>query len=148
MNSPLSDSEIISAFRSKGFKATSQRIAICRSVLSSREHPTAQRIYEDVKKVHPTVSLATVYKTLRVLGELNIVQELSLKQGDTRFDPYVDPHLNLICEKCGNIRDVDNEQLRDVIQKVTKQTKFSLSGQHFVLYGLCERCSSEQMHRT
>ena len=50
----------------KGYKATPQRIAICRIALYSREHPTAQSIYNEVKKVHPTVSLATVYKTLQV----------------------------------------------------------------------------------
>ena len=142
-NSAVSDTEIISAFRSKGFKATSQRIAICRNVLNSREHPSAQKIYEDVKKIHPTVSLATVYKTLAVLRELNLVQELSLKRGDTRFDPNMEPHINLICESCGNIRDINNGQLKDLIEKVAKQAKFSFSGQRFVLYGLCDQCKTD-----
>jgi Fur family peroxide stress response transcriptional regulator len=142
MNLPPTDLEIISAFRSKGFRATSQRIAICRNVLSSREHPTAQRIYENVKKVHPTVSLATVYKTLRVLAELNLVHDLSLKQGDTRFDPYVEPHLNLICERCGIIRDINDGRLKDMIERAVKQAKFSPSGQRFVIYGFCEKCSN------
>lgn len=142
MSSSPSDAEIISVLRSKGFKATSQRTAICRNVLSSREHPTAQRIYEEVKKVHTTVSLATVYKTLGILGELNLVHELSLKQGDTRFDPYVEPHLNLVCERCGTIRDIDDGCLKDMIEKAAKQAQFNPSGQRFVLYGLCDQCKS------
>jgi Fur family peroxide stress response transcriptional regulator len=68
-----SDSAIINALRKRGYKATSQRIAICRLVLSNREHPTAQRIYREMKRLHPTVSVATVYKTLRVLRELRLV---------------------------------------------------------------------------
>lgn len=143
MNSPLSDTEIISALRSKGLKATSQRIAICRNVLSSREHPTAKRIYENVRRVHTTVSLATVYKTLGVLREHNLVQELSLNQGETRFDPFMEPHLNLICERCGKIKDITDGHLKDIIEKTAKHAKFSPSRQCFVLYGLCDQCKRE-----
>jgi Fur family peroxide stress response transcriptional regulator len=142
MNNSLSDAKIISAFRSKGFKATSQRIAICRNVLSSSEHPNAHKIYTEVKRTHPTVSLATVYKTLTVLRELNLVQELSLIQGDTRFDPHVEPHLNLICNGCGIVKDIDDNRLNEVINKAVKLARFSPQRQSFVLYGLCDQCKA------
>lgn len=142
MNSSRSEAEIISAFRSKGFKATSQRIAICRNVLSSSEHPNAHKIYNEVKRTHPTVSLATVYKTLTILKELNLVQELSLKQGDTKFDPQVEPHLNLICNGCGAVKDVDDERLKEIIDKAVKLERFSPQGQSLVLYGLCDQCKA------
>jgi Fur family transcriptional regulator, peroxide stress response regulator len=72
--SQKSDAATIEALRIKGYKATPQRIAICRIALHSREHPSALSIYDEVKKVHPTVSLATVYKTLQVLRDLDLVQ--------------------------------------------------------------------------
>jgi len=62
-----SDSSIIKALRGKGYKATPQRIAIGQFVLHNHAHPTAQRIYSEVKKVYPTVSLATIYKTVQIL---------------------------------------------------------------------------------
>ena len=69
------DASAIEALRSRGYKATPQRIAICRIALNSRAHPSAQQVHAEVKKIHPTVSLATVYKTLEVLRDLDLVQE-------------------------------------------------------------------------
>jgi Fur family peroxide stress response transcriptional regulator len=68
-----SDSFIIKALRGKGYKATPQRIAIGQFVLHNHAHPTAQRIYSEVKKVYPTVSLATVYKTVQILKEADLI---------------------------------------------------------------------------
>jgi len=76
-----SDASAIEALRSEGYKATTQRIAICRIALNSRTHPSAQQVYEEVKKIHPTVSLATVYKTLEVLRDIDLVQEINFPKG-------------------------------------------------------------------
>ena len=54
-----------------------------------RGHPVAQKIYREVKRVHPTVSLATVYKTLHALKELSLVQELGFAQSETKLDSYM-----------------------------------------------------------
>ena len=139
-----SDASIIEALRNKGYKATPQRIAICRFALRSKDHPTAQRIYEDVKKIHPTVSLATVYKTLQVLKELGLIQELSLPQGQARFDCNVRPHVNLVCLRCGNITDLEDSAAHDIVKKVATSTKFIVTGQRLDIYGICQNCSTKQ----
>jgi Fe2+ or Zn2+ uptake regulation protein len=54
----------------------------------------------------------------------------------------MEPHLNLVCERCGSKKDINDGCLKDLIEKVAKQAKFSLSGQRFVLYGLCDQCKS------
>jgi Fur family peroxide stress response transcriptional regulator len=141
MHPASSDASIIEALRNKGYKATSQRIAICRFALRSRDHPSAQRIYRAVKLVHPTVSLATVYKTLHVLKELRLIQELAFSEGETRFDPYVKPHANLVCRGCGNISDVEDRVTRDMVARVAARARFTLIGQRLDIYGICERCS-------
>ena len=141
---PASDSVIIDNLRKMGYKATSQRIAICRLVLSSQEHPTAQRIYRDVKRVHPTVSLATVYKTLQVLKELRLIQQLPLPQGETRFDSNVSPHINAICLQCGNVADLRDQSLSNVVSRAATKTKFKVTGQRFDLYGVCNKCASRK----
>jgi Fur family peroxide stress response transcriptional regulator len=134
------DTSAIEALRSKGFKATPQRIAICRIALNSRAHPSAQQVYNEVKKIHPTVSLATVYKTLEVLKELNLVQEINFSTGQARFDSYMTPHINLVCLKCGSITDLDDTTLIEVIAKVTLSTKFKPTGQRVDIYGICQKC--------
>jgi len=139
-----SDASIIDALRKRGYKATSQRIAICRFALRSRDHPTAQRVYREVKPVHPTVSLATVYKTLHVLKELGLAQELSLSEGETRFDSHMEPHANLVCQRCGNISDIDDPMTREMVARVAARARFTLIGQRLDIYGICQKCS----HRT
>ena len=141
MHNATSDVSIIQALRKKGYKATSQRIAICRFALRSRDHPSAQRIYKEVKSVHPTVSLATVYKTLHVLNELRLVQELAFAEDETRFDSYMEPHANLVCRRCGNISDVDDPVTREMVARVASRARFTLMGQRLDIYGICERCS-------
>jgi len=136
----LSDGAIMEGLRKKGYRATSQRIAICRFALRGRNHPTAQRIYGEVKRVHPTVSLATVYKTLHVLNELHLVQELPFVEGETRFDSCVRPHANLVCRVCGNISDVDDHATQEMVSRIAGKARFTLTGQRLDIYGLCERC--------
>ena len=137
---PKSDAAAIKALRSKGYKATPQRIAICRIALNSRAHPSAQQLYTEVKRIHPTVSLATVYKTLEVLRDLDLVQEINLPKGQARFDPYMKPHINLICLKCGTITDLDDTTVKEIISKVATATKFKPTGQRMDVYGICQKC--------
>jgi Fur family transcriptional regulator, peroxide stress response regulator len=138
----MSDASAIEAIRGKGYKATPQRIAICRIALNSREHPSAQQLYDQVKKIHPTVSLATVYKTLEVLRDLDLVQELNFPKGQARFDSYMNPHINLICVKCGKITDIDDVTTGEIAKKVAAVTKFKPNGQRVDVYGICQQCSA------
>ncbi len=139
-----SDTAAIEALRNKGYKATPQRIAICRFTLNSRKHPSAQQVYDEVKKIHPTVSLATVYKTLQVLKELDLVQELNFPQAQARFDSYMKPHINLICLQCGSIIDLDDLTAEEVTKKVAAATKFKPNGQRIDVYGTCQKCGSTE----
>lgn len=138
---PLSDSIIIDALRRRGYKATPQRIAICRLVLSNPEHPTARRIYDQVKRVHPTVSIATVYKTIQVLRELRLVQELTFTHSDTRFDSNVTPHLNVVCLRCGTVSDVNDQAIRNLVGRVASNIRFTVTAQRFDIYGVCQNCA-------
>ncbi len=140
--SQKSDASIIETLRKKGYKATTQRIAICRFALRSRDHPNAQRIYDEVKKVHPTVSLATVYKTLRILREQDLIQELDLPESQARFDSNMKPHINLVCLRCGNIRDLDDLTAQEIVGRAAAAAKFTVTGQRLDLYGVCEKCKT------
>jgi Fur family peroxide stress response transcriptional regulator len=136
-----SDTSAIKALRSKGYRATPQRIAICRFALNSRDHPSAQQVYNEVKKIHPTVSLATVYKTLGVLKDLNLIQELNFPQGQARFDSYMKPHINLICLQCGSVADLDDDSVMEITRKVAAAAKFKPKGQRIDIFGICRKCS-------
>jgi Fur family peroxide stress response transcriptional regulator len=140
-----SDAAAIEALRRKGYKATPQRIAICRFALHSRDHPTARGIYNEVKRVHPTVSLATVYKTLQLFKELDLIQELNFPKGQARFDSHMKPHINLVCLQCGNIKDLDDPTTREIVERVATTTKFTATGQRLDVYGICRKCGGTKI---
>ncbi len=142
--SKKSVASIIQTLRSKGYKATPQRIAICKFALLSREHPSVQRIYSEVRKTHPTVSLATVYKTLQILRESCSIQELVFPCDQTRYDPYLEPHINLVCSRCGKIHDLDDPIAKELIKRVVTATKFIPTSQRLDVYGVCQKCSSKK----
>jgi Fur family peroxide stress response transcriptional regulator len=144
MREALRDRSIVEALRTKGYRATPQRIAICRFASSSREHPTAGRICNEVRKQYPTVSLATVYKTIDILKKQHIIQELAVVDGETRFDSNTEAHFNLVCVKCGGVRDSDNPVIKDFIEEAAATAKFNFTGQSLVLYGICHQCSMKK----
>ena len=146
--SQKSDALIIETLRKNGYKATPQRIAICRFALHSRDHPTAQRVYKEVRKMHPTVSLATVYKTLQILAEHGLIQELDLPQSQARFDSYVGPHLNLACLRCGNIQDFDDDAAQELVERVAAKAGFIRTGQRLDVYGICKICRNRAEQRS
>jgi len=139
-----SEASAIAALRKKGYKATPQRITICRYILNSRDHPSAQQVYHEVKKMHPTVSLATVYKTLGVLKDLNLTQELSLPQGQARFDSYMKPHINLVCLQCGSIIDLDDTTAIEITRRVAAAARFKPNAQRIDIFGICEKCNATE----
>lgn len=143
LKSNKNDSIIIQALRSKGYKATPQRIAVCTIALNNKEHPNVDKIYTEVKKTYPTVSLATVYKTLHILKENQLIQELNMPQGETRFDPNVTPHVNLVCSKCGKIQDFSHPDFKMHLENMIADTKFLADTVRVDVYGLCEKCSSK-----
>lgn len=134
------DASIIKALRGKGYKATPQRIAISRFTLTSQDHPTAQRIYSEVKRVYPTISLATVYKTIQILRDAGLIQKLNSPQGQARFDSDMNPHINLVCLRCGSIKDWEDSALPEIIAKMAEITNFTAIGQSFDVYGVCQSC--------
>jgi Fur family peroxide stress response transcriptional regulator len=91
--------EMISKLKARNFRLTPQRLAVLKILAASHDHPSVERTYEQVKKKFPTTSLATIYKTIALLKEVNEVLEICGTEG-SRFDgnkPY--PHPHVICLK-------------------------------------------------
>ena len=138
------DKKIISIFRENNLKVTPQRIAIAKYVLNNKEHPTAKRIYQEIRSTHPTVSLATIYATLRVLKEVGLLQELSLPDGQSRFDPNLEPHAHLICVKCGDITDWEDPLLSELVSNISDDAHFIVSASGLNLSGVCRKCQEDE----
>ncbi|HID66608.1 MAG TPA: transcriptional repressor [Aquificaceae bacterium] len=124
-----------------GLKITPQRLAVYEVLLKSYNHPTVEEIYEEVKKMYPYVSLATVYRTLETLEKIGLVKRVCFWGNSARYDANTSEHHHLICEKCGRIEDIDLEQKLAIPENLQgfKTHSYSVN-----IYGLCSECQSNQ----
>ncbi len=136
----MDDNELINIFRDKGFKVTVQRLAICKYVLARNDHPSADQTYQALRIDYPTISLGTVYKTIHLLQELGLVQELGFNEGSIRYDPDTELHINMVCTKCGEIHDYKPDNIIDLWEKLTSNLDVELEGQRIDLYYQCSKC--------
>ena len=136
--------QVIDTLRDEGLRITPQRIAIVDYLLKTEDHPSAELIHNVVKKRYPMVSLSTVYKTLDLLKEKRLVNEIEV-DGEARFDAHTDEHINLVCMNCGKIEDIDEESLKDIQTKVAKKSKYLILKSSFELLGYCSVCKSKKI---
>ncbi|MFB5624734.1 MAG: Fur family transcriptional regulator [Nitrosopumilus sp.] len=134
--------QIVASLRDEGFRITPQRMAIVDYLLKTEDHPSADLIYKVVRKRYPMVSLSTVYKTLELLREKKLVNEIEV-EGEARFDAHTDEHINLVCLKCGKIDDLDEASLKDIQIKAAKKSKYLILKSNFELHGYCNDCKSK-----
>ncbi len=133
--------QMLSKLKDHDFRITPQRMAVIKVLAASEGHPTVETIYEKVRIQFPTTSLATIYKTVSLLREINEVLELGFADGSNRYDgnkPY--PHPHLICTRCKKIIDPDLSSLEDLAAEVTKETGFQIHTHRVDFFGLCCEC--------
>ena len=133
--------ELVAKLRKRDYRLTPQRIALLRLLAASNGHPSAHELYDQMKEQFPTTSLATVYKTLNVLKEIDEVLELGFSGDDNRYDgnkPY--PHPHLICIRCHKILDSEVNLDQGLIQKVAQSSGYQIVGHRLDFYGLCPEC--------
>jgi Fur family peroxide stress response transcriptional regulator len=125
-----------------GFKRTPQRLAILKYLEGNTEHPSAEDVYKAVSTNFPSMSLATVYKTLDTLAGKGRVLELKIDPDKKRFDPNATPHHHLICICCKKIVDIQEEFKLELTEEVTE--KFEVMGNHIEFYGICPGCRGKK----
>ena len=133
---------VITLLRDEGFRITPQRTAIVDYLLKTDDHPSAELIHKVVRKRYPMVSLSTVYKTLDLLREKKMVNEIEV-DGESRFDAHTDEHINLVCLRCGKIEDVDEDTLKEIQSRAAKKSKYVILKSSFELIGYCSNCKSK-----
>ena len=100
--------QIVTSLRNGGHRITPQRIAIIDYLMHTEDHPSADQVHVVIKKKYPMVSLSTVYKTLELLRQKKLVNEIEI-DGGARFDAHMENHINLVCLNCGKIEDIDEK---------------------------------------
>ena len=136
--------QLIAALKEHDFRLTPQRVELVRLIAASEGHPSAAQLYEKIKVRFPTMSQATVYKTLALLKEMNQVLEIDLRD-DSHYDgnrPQAHPHL--ICMKCNKIVDGEVSLDQEVLRKLEQVSGYTILRSQITLYGLCPDCKAER----
>jgi Fur family peroxide stress response transcriptional regulator len=132
---------MLTKLREQKFRITPQRLAVLKILAVSEGHPTVEQIFKQVKADFPTTSLATLYKTITLLKQLNEVLELGFSDSGNRYDgntPY--PHPHVICTVCGNIVDPEADALQNISEDIAKQTGYFIINQRLDFFGICPEC--------
>jgi Fur family peroxide stress response transcriptional regulator len=89
------------------------------------------------------MSLATVYKTLRTLIEIGLVQEINVGEDNFRYDAKVDTHPHLICKSCSRVDDIENHNFSHINDEAQKITNYKIDDSKLFFYGICPECQKE-----
>ena len=122
------------------YRNTTQRAVILAEVQAADGHLTAGELFERVRRQYPTIAYGTVYRTLHLLAEHGLIQELTFADQASRFDKRVDRHDHVHCTGCGLILDVDVPVALIARHVASEQSGFDVTSHHTVFAGRCPQC--------
>jgi len=122
-------------------RQTKQLATVWEAVKHDKSHPTADQVYDRVRRRLPNISLGTVYRNLQKLVALKQLQVLMLGRSQ-HFDPLVQCHQHFICEACDRVFDVLVESQREIRPAKLPEEGFTVTSHHSAFYGTCKSCSS------
>jgi Fur family peroxide stress response transcriptional regulator len=112
----MSLEEVRNKLMHKGLKVTPQRIAIFEAVITLNNHPTVKQIIDYIRKNHPNVAIATVYKVLDALMENELIKRVNTERDIARYDAFVEPHHHIYYSDSNKIEDYIDYELTDLIK--------------------------------
>ena len=127
-----------------GFRRSRQRERLLELLQESREHPTADRLYERLKAEFPDLSLGTVYRNLTILTEQGLVKKIDFGSTFDRFEANIKPHYHFVCESCNSINDLDLPVDESLNERVTSQTPFPARRHRIEFFGICDECKKKR----
>jgi len=139
------EKRVENALRQGGYKITPQRRTVIRAIIHSHEHLTPAEIHKKVCREDPRIGLVTIYRTLEILAELNLICEMHAG-GNCRsylMRRPVEHHHHLICSDCGTVIDFTDCDLGELEKKLSKENSFKISGHILEFVGQCRRCRSK-----
>ncbi len=138
----MKNKEILQKLREKGYKITPQRRAVLETLGGSSTYLTPAELFELARVQKPDIGIVTVYRTLDVLGHLNLVCKLNLPDGSTGFllrRPYTHHH-HLVCASCGLVVDFSECGINELEHTVADTTGFTINSHSLELNGICPEC--------
>jgi len=133
------------ACRDAGLRLTHQRLEIFTELAVVADHPTAETIYERIRKKIPTISLDTVYRTLATFARHGLINKVETVESQARFEVKIMRHHHLTCRKCNKITDFQWESLDDVSLPVEISRWGRVENKNVIVYGICSECMGDDI---
>jgi len=130
----------LSKCRQHNLKITPQRTAVFNALADAEDHPSADAVYQKVKKEFPNISFDTVNRTLIVFSEIGLVEVVEGQGDPRRFDPRMENHHHFYCIRCGKITDFFSEELNQIEIPPHIEQDFTVISKRMVLKGYCTDC--------
>jgi Fur family peroxide stress response transcriptional regulator len=129
----------------RAIRYSKKREAILTQIQGTSCHPSAEWVYQQLRPLHPDLSLGTVYRNLAFFRERGLVRSVGVVQGQERFDAITTPHSHFVCNCCGTVLDLpDVRPERGLEQTVSTQYGFAVERCELTFYGLCPNCTDQQ----
>jgi len=131
--------DMVSRLRSSGKRITPERKLLLR-IIENHAHLDAEEIYRIAQKDRPQIGLATVYRTLTLLKEMDIVRASDLGDNHEHYEVRSEDHVHLVCSICGRVTDVP---VPGAFRKAAKSEQFTVQQARFEMFGVCRSCSAK-----
>jgi Fe2+ or Zn2+ uptake regulation protein len=138
---------LLQQLRDRRIAVTPQRLAVLAALKSRRDHPTADHIYQEVRRQLPAISFNTVYKTLEILSQKGMVIKVNPLHAVARYDGVTGEHAHLICRQCHRIIDLDWEASEIPALPAKDRHGFRIEHPSLTFWGLCPGCQAGEPHR-
>ncbi len=137
-------SRTVALLKERGNRVTLQRRAILKTIEEQGRHLSADEIFHLARNQVPRLSLSTVYRTLDLLKELELVRELRLGDDHYRYEAQSDQHQHLVCLECGKVIEFRCIHLGNVHDQLARRYDFEITGSRVELLGYCDACCRER----
>ncbi|MCI9233870.1 MAG: transcriptional repressor [Bacilli bacterium] len=124
-------------------KYSDRRECIYQRIKNSYDHPTAEKIYEDVRKTIPNISLGTVYRNLNQLVEEGYIRKITNLDENAHYDK-IDMHAHMRCSSCERILDLEKHFIPDIAEYVEEKSGNKILSQEILLTGICKECRKKE----
>lgn len=125
-------------------RLTTQRQIILEELGKVTSHPTANEVYDMVRRRLPRIGLGTVYRNLELMADSGIILKLEVGGTQKRFDATVAPHYHVRCTSCGKVDDIDLEVQSQINQVAAHASNYRILGHHIEFSGICPKCLEAQ----
>jgi len=140
----LYSESIVAELRKRGYRITPQREMIIQAIGHNPEHITAEEIALKLQEHTKAINIATIYRTLELLWQEGLACRNDLSEGKIVFATFQHgPHIHLVCRKCNQVIDADNELLSNLGEKLKRIYDFDPDLEHFSIFGLCLDCQDK-----